>query len=226
MRYSFIVAAAGVGKRMGLGYPKQFLEHNGKPIFIHTLEKIEKCTLVDEIVVVTNKDFLADVENMIKKYNITKALKIVEGGKERQDSVYNALKNTVGEIVGIQDGVRPFIKEKYIVECYNMLMNNDEYDGIVVGVKSKDTVKIINSAGIVESTPDRKNVISVHTPQVFKRKKLIEAYEKAFAENFLGTDDSMLVERINGKVKFFEGDYDNVKITTPEDLIHLNETVG
>lgn len=223
MNYTFIVAAAGVGKRMGLGYPKQFLEHNGKPIFIYTLETIQKNLLVDEIIVVTNSEYIDSVREYIEKYKITKVKEIVAGGKERQDSVFNALSKAKGSFVAVQDGVRPFIKERYIDDCYHFLIENIDFDGIAVGVKAKDTIKLINDEGDIVETPERKNVINIHTPQVFRRETLVAAYKKAYSENFYGTDDSMLVERAGGRVRFYEGDYDNVKITTPEDMVFLNK---
>ena len=194
IRYTLIVAAAGVGKRMGLSYPKQFLEHNGKPLFINVLEIGEKSKLISDIIIVT----------------------------ERQDSIYNALKFCdKNSIVAVQDGVRPFFKEKYLEDAFNELKNNPHIDGVVVGVPVKDTIKVVNEEGIIISTPVRRALVAAQTPQVFRGKILIEAYEKAKEENFLGTDDSSLVEKYGGKVKISLGDYGNIKITTIEDISFL-----
>lgn len=142
------------------------------------------------------------------------------GGKERQNSIYNALKyDNNSDIILVQDGVRPFLKEKYIEECCRVVA--EERLGAVVGVQVKDTIKVINENFEVVSTPKRADLIAVHTPQAFEGKLLKEAYEIAERENFLGTDDSSLVERIGGKVKIVLGDYDNIKITTQEDLKFL-----
>lgn len=222
IRYTLIVAAAGVGKRMGLSYPKQFLEHNGKPLFINVLEIGEKSKLISDIIIVTGKELIKEVKYMCEKFKITKVKEIAEGGKERQDSIYNALKFCdKNSIIAVQDGVRPFFKEKYLEDAFNELKNNPHIDGVVVGVPVKDTIKVVNEEGIIISTPVRRALVAAQTPQVFRGKILIEAYEKAKEENFLGTDDSSLVEKYGGKVKISLGDYGNIKITTIEDISFL-----
>ncbi len=222
MKYTFIVAAAGVGRRMGLGYPKQFLEYNGRPIFVKTLEKIDRNPIVTDIVVVTNCDHVEKVEEICKEYGIKKLKYIISGGKERQDSIYNALLKLKGDgIIAVQDGVRPFIEDRFIEESYRLLESNNEIDGVVIGVPVKDTIKIIDENGFVTSTPDRNILVAAQTPQVFRGKTLKTAYEEAKNEKYVGTDDSSLVERIGGKIKIIEGSYGNIKITTKEDLKYL-----
>ena len=222
IRYSVIVAAAGIGKRMGLDYPKQFLEYNEKPLFVNTLEVAQKSNVVTDIIVVTGEEFVFKVKDICKKYEITKVKNVVIGGKERQNSIYNALKYCDRKsIIAVQDGVRPFIKEKYFEESLEALKSNLKISGIVIGVPVKDTIKIVNEEGMIVSTPVRKNVMIAQTPQVFRGEVLISAYEKAQEEGFLGTDDSSLVERIGEKVKVILGDYGNIKITTIEDLKFL-----
>lgn len=221
MKYTFIVAAAGVGKRMGLGYPKQFLEWEGKPIFIHTLEKINGNKLVTDIVVVTNSDYIEEVERYCREYSIHKVVRIVAGGRERQDSIYNAIQECRdSDLIGVQDGVRPFIESGFIESAYEEL-RKDELDGVVVGVPVKDTIKVVDENGIIQSTPVRSTLVAAQTPQVFKGEILVKAYEKAAEDRWLGTDDSSLVEYIGGRVKIVEGSYGNIKITTVEDLKHL-----
>ena len=117
--------------------------------------------------------------------------------------------------------MRPFFKEKYLEDAFNELKNNPYIDGVVVGVPVKDTIKVVNEEGIIISTPVRSTLVAAQTPQVFRGKILIEAYEKAKEENFLGTDDSSLVEKYGGKVKISLGDYGNIKITTIEDISFL-----
>lgn len=222
IKYILIVAAAGVGKRMGLNYPKQFLEYNKRPLFINVLEIAENSSVVDEIIVVANKEIINKVKELCKEYKINKIRNVVLGGDERQNSIYNALKYCDEDsIIAVQDGVRPFIREKYFEESLEILKNDMNISGIVIGVPTKDTVKIIDEAGIIISTPIRKNVIVAQTPQVFRGKILKSAYEKAKKENFLGTDDSSLVERIGGKVKIVLGDYENIKLTTIDDIKFL-----
>ncbi len=220
-KYTFIVAAAGVGKRMGLGYPKQFLEWEGKPIFIHTLEKINSNKLVTDIVVVTNSDYIEEVERYCREYSIHKVAKVVAGGRERQDSIYNAIQECrESDLIGVQDGVRPFIEDGFIETAYEEL-RKDGLDGVVVGVPVKDTIKVVDEDGIIQSTPVRSTLVAAQTPQVFKGEILVKAYEKAAEDRWLGTDDSSLVEYIGGRVRIVEGSYGNIKITTVEDLKHL-----
>ena len=219
-KVTVIVAAAGVGKRMKLGYPKQFLEWNGKPLFITPLEVANNCSLVDDIIVTTNKENVEIVKDLCRKFKITKVKAVTPGGKERQNSIYNALLcDENSDIILVQDGVRPFLKEKYIKECCDIV--SKEKKGAIVGVKVKDTIKIINENMEVVSTPLRENLIAVHTPQAFPGNILKDAYKKAEEDGFLGTDDASLVERMGYPVKIVPGDYDNVKITTQEDLKFL-----
>lgn len=216
-KVSLILAIGGVGKRMGLNMPKQFIEVEGKPIFIFPLEIAQKNDIIDEIIIVTTKESVEEVYKICKKFKISKVKEIVIGGKERQDSIYNAVKAIEKtDIVVVQDGVRPFLKERYIKECCEVVDSSNL--GAVVGVKAKDTIKVVNSDLEVVTTPKRENLILVHTPQAFKFSILKKAYKKAFHEGFIGTDDASLVENLGEKVKIILGDYDNIKITTKEDL--------
>jgi len=218
--YYYIVAAAGVGKRMGLDYPKQFLEVEGKPIFIKTLEAIEKNQRVTGIVVVTNEEYIFEVKRMCETFKINKVIDVVSGGKERQDSIYNALEKLPKEsIIGVQDGVRPFIEERYIEDSYTKLMMETNLDGVVIGVPVKDTIKVVNSKGEIVETPKRDQLFAAQTPQVFRGEILHRSYEEAKKQKFLGTDDSSLVEKLGGSVGTILGSYENIKITTPEDLL-------
>lgn len=221
-KITLILAAAGIGKRMGLDYPKQFFEYNGKPLFVFPLETAEKSSLIDEIIIVTNENNIDLVKKQCNKYNIKKVKKILAGGKERQNSIYNALKEDEGSTyILVQDGVRPFMKEKYIEMTCAALDNDKTLAGAVIGVPVKDTIKVIGLDGEILATPNRAGLISVHTPQTFRKDILKKAYKKAEDEKFLGTDDSSLVERTGEKVKVITGDYDNIKITTLEDLLSL-----
>ena len=220
IKYYFIVTASGIGKRMGFSYPKQFHEIFGRPIFIKTLEEMSKSKFIDKVIIVTNKENIDKVKQHIDKYNINLEIEVIEGGSERQYSVYNAIKliNDRNAIIGVQDAVRPNIKVDYIDDTYIQLLENKDIDGFVVGVPSKDTIKIIDEHGFITSTPKREYIFNAHTPQVFNSEILIKAYEMADKDNFLGTDDASLVERINGKIKIYVGEYDNIKVTTIDDL--------
>lgn len=221
-KITLIIAAAGVGKRMKLGYPKQFLEIEGKPLFIRSLEVAERSKYVSEIIISTEQESIELVEQLCKKYRIFKIKNIISGGDERQYSIENALEYCEdNSIIAVQDAVRPFLKEKYFYQALEMFEEDLKIDGVVVGVPLKDTIKRVSIDGKVIETPKREEYIAVHTPQIFKGRILKEAYKKAREDNFLGTDDSSLVERIGGKVKILIGDYDNIKITTVEDLKFL-----
>lgn len=221
-KVTLILAAAGVGKRMGLSYPKQFLEYKNKPLFVTPLEVAQESNIIDDIILVTNEENIGLVDDICKKYNITKVKEIVAGGKERQNSIYNALKkDKKSDIILVQDGVRPFLKAKYIEKSCELLENEKDLAGVVVGVPVKDTIKVVGIDGEILATPNRSGLIAVHTPQTFRGDILKQAYEQAEKDSFLGTDDSSLVERLNLKVKILIGDYDNIKITTQEDLKFL-----
>lgn len=221
-KITLIIAAAGVGKRMKLGYPKQFLEIDGKPLFIRSLEIAERSEYVSEIIISTEQESIELVEQLCKKYKIFKVKNIISGGDERQYSIENALEYCEdNSIIAVQDAVRPFLKEKYFYQALEMFEEDLKIDGVVVGVPLKDTIKRVSIDGKVIETPKREEYVAVHTPQIFKGRILKEAYKKAREDNFLGTDDSSLVERIGGKVKILIGDYDNIKITTVEDLKFL-----
>lgn len=222
VRYTLVVAAAGIGKRMNLGYPKQFFEYKGKPLFIYPLETAQNSSCITDIIVVTGRESLDYVKEQCRIHGITKAAEVIEGGAERQDSIYRALQFCKGSTyIAVQDGVRPFLKEEYLVRGKKIIDEQKEIDGVVTGVPVKDTIKIVDEKGNIVSTPPRASLMAAQTPQVFRGKVLQSAYESAAAEGFLGTDDSSLVERIGRKVVFSMGSYENIKVTTQEDLKFL-----
>lgn len=220
-KVTFILAAAGQGKRMNLNSPKQFLDYKGEPLFYSSLKIAFENKNIDDIIIVTNKENLNFMVKYCQNKNLMSKVKyIVEGGSERQYSIYNAIKKIEStDIVIIQDAARPFLKDKYIKESIKVL--NDDCDGAIIGVKCKDTVKIIDENGIVLKTPNRDSLILTHTPQTFKFEILKKAHQMAEEKNILATDDASLVEMISGKIKFINGDYDNIKITVQEDLKFL-----
>ena len=212
-----IIVCSGIGKRMNSNIPKQFIKIKEKPIICYTIEKFENCSNIDEIIVVANEEYIEFFkEDIVIKYGYKKITKIVEGGKERLNSVYNGI-NSVDEknsIILIHDGVRPFIEEKDIV---NIIKKTMQYDACVIGVKSKDTIKVCEN-NIIKNTPNRDNIWLAQTPQAFKYNIIKKAYDIAIKENRLATDDSSLVEELGYNVIMIEGDYNNIKITTQEDL--------
>ncbi|MBC3886895.1 2-C-methyl-D-erythritol 4-phosphate cytidylyltransferase [Acetobacterium paludosum] len=215
---SVIIPAAGQGRRMNATMNKPYLTINGKPILAYTLDVFEKCPLIDEIIVVINKDeFEICRQEVLKPYHYTK-IKLVEGGTTRQKSVYNGLLavNPQTDIVMTHDGARPMIEESVIVKSIHDTM---KYKATVVGVPAKNTIKVINAESFVEYTPNRDYLVEIQTPQTFEYTLLKEAHERAIELGIEGTDDAFLVEHLNCPVKIVIGHYTNIKITTPEDLI-------
>lgn len=212
-----VIVAAGTGSRMNMGINKQFIKLEGKEIIAYTIEKFYNNSNIEDIVVVVKEDESEFFKKeILDKYNF-KNIKIAYGGKERQDSVYNGLKSLDEkcDVVLIHDGARPFVSDKIIDNC---IEEAKEYKAIVVGVPVKDTIKVIDSDKNIVDTPNRSVLWAVQTPQTFDYNILIDAYKDAFKSGFYGTDDAMLVERIGYKVKMVEGSYNNIKITTQEDL--------
>ena len=212
-----IIVAAGSGSRMNMGINKQFIKLKDKEIIVYTLEKFYKHKNIDEIVVVVKEEEAEFFKNeIIDKYNFEN-IKIAYGGKERQNSVYNGLKmlDDKCDIVLVHDGARPFISKSLIDNCIEEAKN---HNAVVVGVPVKDTIKVINEDNDIVDTPERSKLWAVQTPQTFNYDILVKSYEDAFKNEFYGTDDAMLVERIGYKVKMIEGSYNNIKITTQEDL--------
>lgn len=212
-----VIVAAGTGSRMNMGINKQFIKLEGKEIIAYTIEKFYNNSNIEDIVVVVKEDeselFKKEI---LDKYNF-KNIKIAYGGKERQDSVYNGLKllDEKCDVVLIHDGARPFVSDKIIDKS---IEEAKEHKAIVVGVPVKDTIKVIDNDKNIVDTPNRSVLWAVQTPQTFDYNILIDAYKDAFKNKFYGTDDAMLVERIGYKVKMLEGSYNNIKITTQEDL--------
>jgi len=216
---SAIIVAAGKGTRMNMDLNKVFIDICGKPVLARTLQVFEDCSLVNEIILVVNKeDIIYCKQDIIDAYDIQKVKTIVAGGAERQQSVYNGLAevNENCDIVLVHDGARPFIRKEQIVSSIHDAW---EFGASCVAVPSKDTLKIAEQGEFVKETLDRSVVWSVQTPQTFRYKLLKEAHDMAYKDNFLGTDDAVLVERLGWKIKLTMGSYENIKITTREDLI-------
>jgi 2-C-methyl-D-erythritol 4-phosphate cytidylyltransferase len=214
-----LIPAAGSGSRMGTTQRKPYLTLAGKPILVHTLTVFEQCSLIKEILlIVSSSDLEYSRTSIVETYKLTKVNKIVVGGAKRQDSVWEGLKALEGQygLVMVHDGVRPFVSQG-IVE--NAIHETAHYGATVAAVPVKDTIKIVSKEAEVVETIDRSRVWAVQTPQTFKYDILKMAYEKAYEDGFYGTDDASLVERLGMKVKIIPGSYDNIKITTPSDLV-------
>ncbi len=219
MGVTAVIVAAGSGQRMNKNKPKQFLELLHKPILAWTLEVFETTESVAEIVLVVPRGTLKYCrEEIVARYGYKKIVNIVSGGKQRQDSVYKGLKKIDKncQIIIIHDGVRPFVTHQMIIDSLDMVKR---YSACIFAVPVKDTIKRIDRNGLVKGTLLREELGLVQTPQTFEFNLIKKAYQKAFRDNFYGTDDAMLIERIGGQVKVLPGSYDNIKITTPPDLI-------
>ncbi|MFA5577382.1 MAG: 2-C-methyl-D-erythritol 4-phosphate cytidylyltransferase [Tissierellaceae bacterium] len=216
---SVIIAAAGMSNRMGSKINKQFIAIGSKPILAHTVEKFEKCRYIDEIIIVSKEEEIEYCrKEIVRKYRFNKVTNIIRGGKERQDSVYNGILalDERSDIVLIHDGARPFVKIENIedsIECV------EKHGACVIGVPVTDTIKIVGEHKSIDKTPQRSLLWAAQTPQAFYKDIILGAYEKAQIDGFLGTDDSSLVERMGHEVRMVMGSYENIKITTPEDIL-------
>lgn len=217
-----IVLAAGSGSRMKSKTKKQFMEIKGKPVIWYSLFEFEK-SRVDEIILVTGKEDIDYCKKeIIEKYNLKKIKNVVAGGSERYESVYNGLKEVTGNIVLIHDGARPLINNEIIERSIEGTIKSD---ACVVGVPVKDTIKRANKEGYIIDTPNRSELWITQTPQSFKTDLVKMAYKKMKEELEKGnttlniTDDAMVVEEFTtNQVRFVQGDYKNIKVTTPEDI--------
>ena len=223
-----VVLAAGVGKRMQSDVPKQYLLLKDKPILWYALNTFEKSEVIDSIILVVGKGEIPYCrENMVEKYGFKKVEQIIEGGAERFLSVWEALKVIKEQpepgYVFIHDGARPFVTEKIVADTYDAAKN---YGGCVAAMPVKDTIKIADGDGFGIKTPNRKTVWMVQTPQTFRKDLIVEAYgqlienlEELEKQGVQITDDAMVVETMKQMpVKLVDASYENIKITTPEDI--------
>jgi len=212
---SVIIPAAGNSTRMGDAINKQFLKLFDREVIAYTIDIFYKHPLIDEIVLVINEHDQDDFEALLRKYHY-KDIKIVTGGNSRSASVYNGLLEVSKETekVLIHDGARPFLKHEYIGKLIDKLK---EYSSVIIGVKSKDTIKRVGGEYIKE-TLNRSELINVQTPQAFTYDVILKAYEWGILNKIQATDDSALVEKMGYQTAVVLGDYDNIKITTVEDI--------
>jgi len=214
-----IIAAAGTGSRMKAGINKQFIPLLGRPMLSYTLEAFQKNPDIHSIILVAGKEEISYCkENIINKYGITKADKLVYGGDTRQESVMKGIAELAADcdIVLVHDGARPIVKQQLIKAC---IEGARLYGAVSAGVPIKETIKIIGAENFVEYTPSREKVWLTQTPQAFRRHILEEAHRNAKERGIVGTDDAYLVELLGCKVRMIESYYENIKVTTPEDLI-------
>lgn len=216
-----LIPAAGMGKRMGASINKQYLKLGGLPVLWRTLSIFEQSDRISGIVLVIPEDEIEYCrKHVVEAAGFTKVLEIVAGGKERQNSVMNGL-SVLGkyadsnDVIVIHDGVRPFITPDLLQDSITIAAVSD---GALAAVPAKDTIKIVEQ-NTVTSTPDRQLLWQAQTPQTFRYSVILNAHKDAAECGFCGTDDSSLVERTGGKVVIVRGNYRNIKITTPEDMV-------
>ena len=212
-----IIPAAGIGARMNADRAKQMLELDGVPVLVHTLKRFQQCDAVDQIILVLQPNLTSDVLGLISRYNLTKVARVVAGGAERQDSVYRGLQVVKEENAGIivvHDAVRPFVKPE---EIRAVIERAESAGAALMALAATDTIKQVKS-GRVQRTLDRRRIYYAQTPQAFRFSVIREAFERAYTDGFMGTDESQLVERLGQRVSVVEGSPLNIKITRPFDL--------
>jgi 2-C-methyl-D-erythritol 4-phosphate cytidylyltransferase len=216
MAYQVIIPAAGQGKRMGAGKNKLLLEIDRVPILIYTLRVFESDEMCKGVILAINEGEKDEIESLLVQYGVKKAVKLVPGGSERQSSVYAGVKTLENDtdIVLVHDAARPFINHEHI---HSLVKAAERYGAAILAVPVKDTVKRAEGNKVME-TFERSSLWSIQTPQAFRVDELRQAHELALNDRFLGTDDASLVERMEHDVIIVEGSYDNIKLTTPEDL--------
>lgn len=225
MKVTGIILSAGKGKRMNSNISKQYLMLNGKPLIYYTIKSFENSN-IDDIIIVTgtgDEDYIKN--EIVERYNFQKVSKIATGGKERYNSSYNGILAAQGsDYVLIHDAARPCISSSLINE---IIRDVKQYKACVPGVPVKDTIKIADENGDVADTPDRNKLWQIQTPQAFDRELILEAYNKMIEkEDYLVTDDSMVFEKYSDiKVRIVNGEYTNIKATTPEDMRIVEEMI-
>ena len=214
-----VVPAGGTGKRMGAGTPKQFLMLDGVPMMLHSLQTLERAPGVTDIVLVVPKEECARaLAEVVERYGLKKVRKVVPGGATRQESVHHGLNEVDAdvEIVVVHDAVRPFVTEDLIERSIEAAR---KHGGAIAAVPMKDTPKQVGLDGLIQRTLDRHELWLAQTPQTFRRALVVEAYRKAGVEHVHATDDAALAERLGHPVAIVEGSWENIKITTPEDMV-------
>jgi 2-C-methyl-D-erythritol 4-phosphate cytidylyltransferase len=217
-RVAALIPAAGSGQRMGGAVPKPYLSLGGREILARTLEVFETCGAVHEVWVIVSVDQQAHCrQGIVERYGFAKVQDVVTGGRERQESVWRGLQQLAPEIdlVIIHDGVRPFVTHTMIEAT---LAAAAQHGAAIAAVPLKDTIKRVSSQGQVEATLPREHLWRSQTPQAFRRQLLQRAFEHAWQQQLIATDEAGLVEAFGHPVQVVQGNEQNIKITTPDDL--------
>lgn len=216
MKTYAIIPSGGKGKRLGEDIPKQYLKIKGKELIAYTLEVFQNSEFIDEIIVASQPEYFELINNLKYKFKIEKLTKVIEGGRERQDSVYNSLSSLSAnedDLIAVHDAARPLLP----IDILNTaVVTAKEIGNAVVALKARDT--LAESIDSALEYIDRSNVFYIQTPQIFKYGILMKAMRAAYAQNFYGTDESIIVNKLGEKINFVEGAYQNFKITTKSDF--------
>jgi 2-C-methyl-D-erythritol 4-phosphate cytidylyltransferase len=217
MKTIAIIPAGGKGIRSGIATPKQYLKFKDKELIVYTLEIFQQSEMIDEIIISAESNYINLLNDLIEKYNLSKISNVVESGNTRQDSVYNALKLltniSADDLIAVHDAARPLLPQKVLTDAIETAKRKGN---ALVCIKAKDT--LIKGNEVVESYLDREEVYYVQTPQIFPYSILMKAMKNAYENNFIGTDESMLVRQIGEKVNIVDGSVFNFKVTTTEDI--------
>ena len=217
MKTIAVIPAGGKGIRSGIAAPKQYLKFNDKELIVYTLDIFQKNEMIDEIIISAAGDYINLLNDLKVKYNFSKISQVVEGGDTRQDSVYSALKALTDvsndDLIAVHDAARPLLPQEVLTDAVEMAKQKGNS---LVCIKAKDT--LIKGDEVVESYLDRDEVYYVQTPQIFAYSVLMKAMKNAYENNFIGTDESMLVRQIGEKVNIVEGSVYNFKVTTADDI--------
>ncbi len=224
MKVYAIIPSGGTGKRINTPLPKQYIKFSGKELIAYTLEIFQKNTNVNKIVIPAQKEYFNLLNGIIDKYKLNKVSKIVEGGKDRQHSVQNALESIDAkddDLIIVHDAVRPLLPPSIL---NNAIETAKIYGNVIVAIKAKDT--LIKGSDTVTEYIDRNEIYYVQTPQIFPCKNLRKAFDNAKKEGFIGTDESMLVTKAGFSVKIVEGSSINFKVTDKSDIELLHKILN
>ena len=216
MKTFAIIPAGGKGKRGGTDTPKQYLKFDGKELIAFTLEVFNRNNLVDEIIISAEPEYFSLLNEIQDKYNLTKISRVVKGGEERQDSVYNALKSTKADddaLIAVHDAARPLLPDNILTQAINSAKVKGN---AIVCLKARDT--LLKGNEIVREYIDRSEMYYAQTPQIFKYGDLMKAMKKAYDKKFIGTDESMLIKELGIDINIVEGSMLNFKVTTATDI--------
>ena len=216
MKITAIIVAGGKGTRMGAGKNKVFLTIGGREVLHYTISAFEWNGNIDDIIIVTGAEDIKECQALVENSNFKKVHCITEGGSTRRQSVFNGLDKADGDIVLIHDGARALVTDS---EIDNAIEDCMRFGAAAAGVKCKDTLKSADSNGFILGTVDRETTYLIQTPQAFKTDEIKELHKKAAGEGFEATDDCMIAEHYGVKVKISKGSYENIKLTTPEDML-------